>query len=392
MPTFDPKQFRQVLGHYPTGVTVITACGDDGVPVGMAVGSFTSVSLDPPLVAFFPDKSSTTFPKIRAAGAFCVNVLAADQEHICRAMAAKGADKFAGIAWRRLPSGAPVLDGAVAWIDCELDVLHEAGDHYIAVGRVLGLDVARPSLPLVFFQGGYGRFAPMSLTAPAEPDLAELLWQVDLARPTMEQVAADLGVECLATALVGGELAILACTGRPNGRSVPTRVGQRIPFVPPLGGPFVAWAGEAAVAEWLARLGPGAALSDVQRHRQVLARVQERGWSLGLGSASHRELEVALALLPLRGPREQEWQHVRRVVDRLGGEYEPEDLGARATYQVRNLNVPVFGPDGDVVLLLSIYGLPHESSLADVYRYRDRMLLAADAVTAALGGRRPVPA
>ena len=74
-------------------------------------------------------------------------------------------------------------------------MLHEAGDHYIAVGRVCGLDVARPSLPLVFFQGGYGRFAPMSLTAPAEPDLAERLRQVDLARPTMEDVAADLGVE-----------------------------------------------------------------------------------------------------------------------------------------------------------------------------------------------------
>ena len=87
---FDSKRFRQVLGHYPTGVTVVTAVDADGQPAGMAVGSFTSVSLDPPLVAFLPDKSSTSFPRIRRASSFCVNVLSAEQENVCRAFAAKG--------------------------------------------------------------------------------------------------------------------------------------------------------------------------------------------------------------------------------------------------------------------------------------------------------------
>src|ERR1700704_4437262 len=95
----DARHFRNVLGNYPTGVVVITAIDQAGAPAGMAVGSFTSVSLDPPLVAFLPDKSSTSFPKIRTAASFCVTVLAADQEDVCRAFATRGGDKFAGVKW-----------------------------------------------------------------------------------------------------------------------------------------------------------------------------------------------------------------------------------------------------------------------------------------------------
>ncbi|MET0521337.1 MAG: flavin reductase family protein, partial [Jiangellaceae bacterium] len=112
-------RFRDVLGHFPTGVVVVTAMAPSGGPVGMAVGSFTSVSLDPPLVAFLPDRASSTFPHIRGAASFCINVLAADQEDVCRAFALRGADKFRDVSWSPSPSGTPVLDGVVAWIDCE---------------------------------------------------------------------------------------------------------------------------------------------------------------------------------------------------------------------------------------------------------------------------------
>src|SRR5687767_9052427 len=94
---FDSARFRQVLGRFPTGVVVVTGIDPHGRPAGMAVGSFTSVSLVPPLLAFFPDKGSSSFPKIRASGSFCVNVLSASQEPVCRAFATKGADKFAGL-------------------------------------------------------------------------------------------------------------------------------------------------------------------------------------------------------------------------------------------------------------------------------------------------------
>lgn len=155
----DTARFRQVLGHFPTGVTVITAEGDDG-PAGLCVGSFFSVSLDPPLVAFCAAKSSTSYPKIEAAGHFTVNVLAEGQEDIGRVFAAKGDDKFVGVGYRPSPStGAPVLSDVLAWIDCELDTVHEAGDHWIVVGRVLDLEVGHEGGPLVFFRGGFGRFA-----------------------------------------------------------------------------------------------------------------------------------------------------------------------------------------------------------------------------------------
>ena len=157
---FDSALYRQVLGHFPTGVTVITAIGPDDNPVGLAVGSFTSVSLDPPLVAFCPDKKSSSWPKIRDAGVFCVNILADDQEQICRVFASKGDDKFKGIGWKSGATGSPVLSDVLAWIDCEIDAVHDAGDHEIVVGRVRELEVARENGPgpLVFYRGGYGHF------------------------------------------------------------------------------------------------------------------------------------------------------------------------------------------------------------------------------------------
>lgn len=160
--SFDNAAFRRVLGHYPTGVCVVTAVDDGGAPVGMVVGSFTSVSLDPPLVAFFPDKRSKSWPLIEGAGAFCVNVLASDQRDLCRQFATSGADKFAGISHRVSANGSPILDDVVAWIDCTLDAVHEAGDHYIVLGRVVALEVDRPSSPLLFFQGGYGVFSALT--------------------------------------------------------------------------------------------------------------------------------------------------------------------------------------------------------------------------------------
>ncbi|WP_242147121.1 flavin reductase family protein [Sphingomonas sp. BAUL-RG-20F-R05-02] len=159
--SFDNATFRRVLGHYPTGVCVVTTADPEGAPTGMVVGSFTSVSLDPPLVAFFPDRKSSSWPRIQKVGKFCVNVLAADQQDLCRRFATPGVDKFAGVTHRTSANGSPILDGVVAWIDCDLDVVHEAGDHFIVLGRVVALEVEGPGAPLLFFQGGYGAFSQL---------------------------------------------------------------------------------------------------------------------------------------------------------------------------------------------------------------------------------------
>ncbi|GAA0951296.1 flavin reductase family protein [Actinocorallia libanotica] len=158
--TVESSRFRQVLGRYPTGVVVVTALDETGTAIGMVVGSFTSVSLDPPLVAFLPDKGSSSWRALRASGdRFCVNVLSADQEDVCRAVATRKTDKFHDIGWRPSPAGNPVIDGAAAWIDCVTEQVHDAGDHHIVVGRVLVLD-AGDGDPLLFYRGGYGSFAP----------------------------------------------------------------------------------------------------------------------------------------------------------------------------------------------------------------------------------------
>jgi flavin reductase (DIM6/NTAB) family NADH-FMN oxidoreductase RutF len=157
-PAFDSARFRQVLGHFATGVCVVTAVTDEG-PAGMAIGSFFSISLEPPLVGFCAGKGSSTWPKLREAGRFCVNVLAEDQEDVCRRFASKELDKFAGIAWDHSPLGSPRLGGALAWIDCEITAIHDAGDHEIAVGAVHDLAVTSEAGPLVFFRGGYANLA-----------------------------------------------------------------------------------------------------------------------------------------------------------------------------------------------------------------------------------------
>ncbi len=160
MSTFDPAEFRRVLGHYPTGVTVVTAA-TGGTPVGLAIGSFGSVSLDPPLVMFCPGKSSNSWPAIQSSGSFCVNVLAEDQAEVSSLFAGRAPDKFADVAWSTRATGSPVIEGCLAWIDCTIETTHEAGDHWIVVGRVADLGVSRPEAgPLIFFKGGYGAVGP----------------------------------------------------------------------------------------------------------------------------------------------------------------------------------------------------------------------------------------
>ncbi|MEE6164174.1 MULTISPECIES: flavin reductase family protein [unclassified Mycolicibacterium] len=153
---FDGARFRDVLAHLPTGVTIITAHTPEG-PTGMAANSFTSVSLDPPLVLFCPAKSSSTWPLVRTAGMFCVNVMAGHHKELVRQFARKGAERFAGVSYQTHEEG-PVLNEAVAWLTCRIHAEHDAGDHTIVVAEVTRLDARPESEPLVFLRGRYGLF------------------------------------------------------------------------------------------------------------------------------------------------------------------------------------------------------------------------------------------
>ena len=385
---FDSKRFRHVLGHFPTGVAVVTALPPDGKPAGMAVGSFTSVSLDPPLVAFLPDRSSSSWPRIEEAGSFCVNILGAEQESICRTFAVKGGDKFAELSWRKAGSGSPLLDGVVAWIDCDIETVHEAGDHYIVIGRVRDLDVAEQDLPLLFFQGGYGRFTPLSLAA-WESDLITPLRVVDAAREHMERVATACDAESVASVVVRDDMVLLASAGKPDSHLLVTRVGQRIPFVPPLGTVFVAFAPPEAQQAWLDRVPADAPPDTVDRLKAALATVRERGYSIGLGRSWHLQIEKQLFGRSAAATSTAERAAgLARLIGLLPPEHEVPDL-AEGEHEVGTVSVPVLGPEGTVALVLSITNLPERSSAADVERYAATMREAAEAISATLARVSP---
>jgi len=152
----DQARFREVLGHFATGITIVSAL-EEGVPVGFSCQSFAALSLDPPMVVLAPARTSTSWPRIRAAGSFCVNILGEHQEAVCRAFAVSGGDKFSGVGWRPGLTGAPVIDNSLAVVECELGEIFDGGDHEIVIGRVVALEVGEGG-PLLFYRGGFGRF------------------------------------------------------------------------------------------------------------------------------------------------------------------------------------------------------------------------------------------
>jgi flavin reductase (DIM6/NTAB) family NADH-FMN oxidoreductase RutF/DNA-binding IclR family transcriptional regulator len=381
----DRQWFRTVLGQYPTGVCVVTAMDPESGPAGMVVGSFTSVSLDPPLVAFFPDKSSNSWPRIRRAGAFCVNILGADQEDVCRTFASKTADKFAGTPVVQGVTGSPVLEEAVARIDCVLESVTEAGDHYIVLGRVKDLQLGKPRLPLIFFQGGYGRFTPASLTASDDHgQLTQQLRHLDRLRPELEALAVDLRCKSTVTARLGDELVILASAGRGDADGTATLVGQRLPFVPATGALFAAWDRTIDVEAWIGK-GTDAATAD--RHRAAIELVRQRGYSLSMMSA-HQRLFADMLKTASLGSETAPPPELLDVVRSL--EYDPAEITDDVAGQVRQISAPVFDADGKVTLALTSFEFGHLGT-AVLDSHVRRVRAAAEAATGRIGGRAPNP-
>lgn len=166
MNTIDAGRFKSVMGHFATGVTIVTANdAETGKPVGFTAQSFVSLSIDPPLVAVSPALTSSSWPKIAAADGLCINILGGNQEDVCRGFATPSDDKFSGVAWRAgAVTGAPVIDGSLAWIEGRIETTYAAGDHEIAVISVLNLgdatsDGSHSAGPLLFYRAGFGSFS-----------------------------------------------------------------------------------------------------------------------------------------------------------------------------------------------------------------------------------------
>ncbi|HEY0934330.1 MAG TPA: flavin reductase family protein [Trebonia sp.] len=380
----DPARFRETLGHYPTGVAVVTAVAEDGTPVGLVVGTFSSVSLDPPLVAFFPASGSSSFKQLRTARAFVVNVLAADQEPLCRQFATSGADKFDGVLWRPGPLGSPVLDGAVSWIECTFEQIREAGDHYIVLGLVHALAVERSVLPLLFFQGGYGQFSPGSFIAAPDPDLIQAAQLAETIRSEVEDLSAEFEVNCSVLVKIGGD-SVQVLAASQGSVAEPLPLGHRQPIIPPFGANFLVKAMPAEVEEWLRRAPDD---SQVRRdlNRALLDKVRERGYSvLTAGPELLRRHRAALSAFELshRLPRQE--RAVQQATSELADHFCP-DLQPGHRYDLASIVVPISLRADLPPMAIQVSGLPTSLWTEQIECWARKLKRVAAAAAVAMDG------
>ncbi|NUO92679.1 MAG: flavin reductase [Dermatophilaceae bacterium] len=383
----DPAHYREVMGHYPTGVAVVTATSSDGEPVGMVVGTFTAVSLDPPLVAFMPTTTSGTYALMRDADAYCINVLAHDQLELCRTMAVPRPGKFDDVQWHPSAHGAPALDDAVARIHCRTHDVVTAGDHFIVLCEVLAMEVSRPVTPLLFFQGGYGGFSSRGLSAKGDAGLIESLRVAEVGRPQAERVARALGCEtALLVAANDHELTAAVTAYGPNVQPLEP-LGVRVPLMPPLGEAYVAWCDDAVVDAWLGRASSQEA-EVVEKYRRRLAAVRESGYALSrqreLDHPRYSDLRDAMReyaagdLTPVRE------RAVRSVIAQSSAFFETIDIQDGETYDLGAIVVPVLGPDGRTALCLRASQLPGGADADSVRSWVTTLRAAADEIRAQL--------
>lgn len=344
----DPQRFREVLGHYPTGVTVITGVDADGAPAAMVVGTFTSVSLDPPLVAFLPTKSSSSFARLRGASSFAVNVLASDQEALCRRLARSDPDKLNRESWTYSELGHPVIDGVLAVVECDVVSVEEAGDHYIVLGAVRELQTRRQADPLLFFRGGYGGFTANSLIAVPGKGIEKALAAVQPLRDSLQELSLELGGEVAAFTLVDGDVVAVA-SAAPDEEARVTGLGTRYPHVPPIGVPFVAWAGEEHQEAWVDRA-IGASDEEREAFRGYLADAREVGWSC---TVNPPDQQVDFTPEPDADAHRRTRAIVSAAQYQLARDIEPD-----GQYNVAAVMAPIFDRSGAVPLLLRYMAVP----------------------------------
>ena len=344
------EHFRNVLGQYPTGVCLITSMDEQGQPIGMVVGSFSSVSLEPPLISFMPAHTSRTWPLIRRSGRFAVNVLSSEQEKVVRAFTGRERTRFERLGWTLSPTGLPQIQGSVAYIECDIADVFVAGDHDIIIGAVSSMALLRAELPMIFYRGGFGEFTPRSLVAGVEM-IQSFIAPIDRCRPALEALTDELGCGGILSGLYGEEFIIFASAGSETVPWIPETIGQRYPAKAPLGRSLFAFAKEPEFQRWSAGL-QGAELDYLNAS---LNAVRERGYSI---SADSTDFTPALRSGPNVAPLDP------------GFELPDPTLGGH----VHSLAAPIFDSNGCPFLVMSLYGLDLPANSAQQLHVGDRLL------------------
>ncbi|MET4164934.1 MULTISPECIES: flavin reductase family protein [Gordonia] len=357
----DPSIFRNVMGHYPTGVVVVTGRGDDGSVLAMVVGTFSSVSMDPPLVSFMPMKTSRTFEKMRRCESLCINILGGEQEDVVLTVAQRWENKLEGIEWFPSPSGDPVLADSVAWIDTRIRNVVEAGDHWIALCEVLDLAVTNPVSPLIFFQGGYGSFVSTSLMARMDHEILPTIHAAHAARPQVEALATSVRCEVsVLTAVSRDEMAVVLSATAP-GVDRGEGLAYRIPMVPPIGDTYVFDQDDETRERWLAKLRD--ADDDVrQLHRDRLDFVRQHGYLVSFlpeeGSTAYEEMRAATKSYERGRLTPSQEREICASIGKSPVDYRIRDVRSDQTYDVGSLVLPIRDARGGYSMTLRLSQLP----------------------------------
>lgn len=377
--TFEPAEFREVLGHYPTGVVLVTAIHPDGEELAMIVGTFTSVSMEPPLVAFLPMRSSRTFTRLQECSSMCINVLTEEQEQVGRTIASRHENKLEGIEWSPCASGAPLLEDSLAWLDVHLEKVIEAGDHHIALCAIDDMAVKNPKAPLIFFQGGYGAFAVPHLLARADNDIIAAVQQASHGRATLASVARRLQCEAtLLTVVNSDELAAIS-TAVGKGINHGDGLGTRVPIIPPIADVWVAELSQTEQDEWLAKADVDDSTRETFRERLDFAR--EQGYLMSFLPAGdldpYRRMSAATRRYAGDRLTPTTEREIRRSIAEVDVSYQMRDIKPDETYDVGMLVANIHDPAGTPVRMLRLAQLPRQASGRTVLGWIEELRAAA---------------
>ncbi|WP_231334262.1 flavin reductase [Actinomadura graeca] len=347
------KWWRTVMGEYPTGVCIVSALDDSGRPQGLVVGTFSSVSMDPPLVAFMPMRSSRSYTAVAGCDRFRVSVLGAGHEELCRSFASAAPERRFDVGrWVTDEHGIPALEDAVAWFSCRRTRTIEAGDHDIVLAAVedLGVGDGSAGMPMLFLKGGYGTFTMPRVDFDADR-LGSHLRVADQMRGEVQRLAESIPALVTLCSLAQDRIVVLHASNLRAYEPQVLGVGTTFPFAAPLGVVFAAWGDDLRRAMWR-RAGRDVELLDDDLVSTMLAEARERGYAVSLGPAMAERFDEIVSN-PSKGQGE-----LRRLWSDAAGDYAVLGGAADWPVAVSSIQVPIFGPDGVPNFALAVSRLP----------------------------------
>jgi len=365
------------MSQFPTGVVIVTGLTYDGEPTGMVIGSFTSVSLDPPLVGFFPTKISSTFASMETSAGICINVLSLEQEELCRRFASRVSDKFEGVEWHRDVRGLPRIERALLWLDCDVHEITPAGDHYLVLALVKDAALGEAALPLLFFQGDYGKFSSRRVVPAGHPDVLRLVKEFENVPPLLDDLAHVTGGQPSVVAAIDSELVVVA---ESRSHNIVT-VGSRFPFLAPMGAVLLPAGDDLLRSRWLMPYQVGNSDEQNEAHAKIEA-AHARGYSLALrDDASEKLLMEAWERYSSENRTPMQERAFRNVLAEHSELYDPTTLDPNRRYDLRSLLVPLEPAPSGTVLGLRLGALPGAAPLSQIEIWVEAMRRCASTLS-----------